>query len=260
MKNYVPPKWRQVLAQQSLIDFESLWHIQADPLDKPNTGRGRTGWSVATLLTLPLVDGKKKRLILKRQQNYFSRSLRHPFRGIPTFEKEFSNLLRYKRLGISVPEPVYYAKRQITEGIQVILITEYLEEHTPLDKLERFWQKQGRPGHAERNKLIDALAYLTRMLHQHGMAHNCLYPKHCFIQQLDDKIQVRLIDLEKSRWSPLGNRRRIRDLEALYRRSKGCTHTDRLRFLKTYHGLERLDKKARHLCRQILERNKKKSC
>ena len=236
-----------------------MWHVQADHLDKPNTRRKRSGWSVAALLTLPLVGGKKKRLILKRQQNYFSRSLRHPFRGAPTFEKEFSNLLRCKRLGISVPEPVYYAKRQVTEGIQVILITEYLEQYTPLDKLESVRQKQGRSGRAERNKLIDAIANLARTLHQHSMAHNCLYPKHFFIQQLDDKMQVCSIDLEKSKWSPFGNRRRIRDLETLYRRSKGWTHTDRLRFLNTYHGLEHLDKKAKHLCRQIFERNEKKS-
>ncbi len=258
MKKFITPQWLKIFTQQDL-NFDSLWRMDLEPLDEPNVGRGREGWSSVSCLSLQLSDGHEKRLILKRQKNHFSRTLCHPFRGIPTFEKEISNILRYKRLGIPTLEPVFYEVRYGSNGIQAILITEYLEGYSPLDELLGSYQKQGWPERAVRNRLIEALASPVRMLHEKGFQHNCLYPRHLFISQTDREIMVRVIDLEKNKWRPLGNKRRVRDLESLHRRTGGFTRSDRLRFLNAYFGINRLDNGARRLCRKIIRQNRKKT-
>ncbi|MBW1707641.1 MAG: lipopolysaccharide kinase [Deltaproteobacteria bacterium] len=257
MKKFIAPQWHKIFTRQGL-DFDALWRMDLKPLDEPNVGRGRGGWSSVSRLSLQLSDGNEKRLILKRQKNHFSHTLCHPFRGIPTFEKEISSILRYKRLGIPALEPVFYERRSNSQGIQAILITEYLEGYMPLDELVSSYQEQGWPERAWRNRLIKALASPVRKLHEKGFQHNCLYPRHLFIRQKGQEIRVRVIDLEKNKWRPLSNKRRIRDLESLHRRTGGFSRSDRLRFLNAYCGVKRLDKNARRLCRQIIRQNRKK--
>lgn len=256
MKQFIAKEWRQILAKQGLADFDTLWNLQLKPMDIPNEDRG--GWSMVSLLALKLPDGHEKRLIIKRQQGHTSFTIRHPFRGISTFEKEFYNILRFKRLAIPTIEPVYYAQRRSPDGLQAVMITEYLEKYAPLNEFENTWKKYERPHSTERNEVITAVASLINKLHSKGLQHNCLYPKHLFILQEEGKTDVRLIDLEKTRWRPFGKGRKVRDLETLYRRTMEWSRTDRLRFFKTYCGIESLDVNVGRLCRQILRRNKKK--
>jgi hypothetical protein len=155
-------------------------------------------------------------------------------------------------------EPVFYEGRYDSEGIQAILITEYLEDYIPLDDLISSYHGQGWPGRAGRNRLIEALALPVRKMHEKGFQHNCLYPRHLFIRNTGREIRVRVIDLEKNKWRPLGNKRRVRDLESLHRRTGGFTLSDRFRFLNAYCGIKRLDKKSKRLCRKIIKQNKKK--
>ncbi|MCD4717112.1 MAG: lipopolysaccharide kinase InaA family protein [Desulfobacterales bacterium] len=258
MKRFITPQWRKIFKQQGL-NFDALWRMDLEPLDEPNIGRGPGGWSSVSSLSIQLPDGNEKSLILKRQKNHFSRTLCHPFRGIPTFEKEISNILRYKRLDIPALEPVFYENRHDSDGIQAILITEYLEGYMPLDELVSSYQGKGWPDRAGRNRLIKALASPVRKLHEKGFQHNCLYPRHLFIRWEDQEIRMRVIDLEKNKWRPLGNKRRVRDLESLHRRTGGFTRSDRLRFLNAYCEIERLDKSAKQLCRQIIRQNRKKN-
>jgi hypothetical protein len=258
MKSFIAPGWSKVL-QELGLDFNALWEMDLEPLDEPNTGRGPGGWSTVSCLSLKLPEGYGKRLILKRQQNHLSRTFLHPFRGIPTFEKEFSNILRYRKLGIPALEPVFYGQRFTTDGIQAILLTKYLEGYTPLDKLVSTYNKHGWPARIERNRLINALAFPIRKIHEKGLQHNCLHPKHLLIRKTDDNIEVRVIDLEKSKSRPLGNRRRVRDLESLHRRTGGFTRSDRVRFLYAYCGSDQLDKNAKRLCRKIIRQNWKKT-
>jgi hypothetical protein len=134
-----------------------------------------------------------------------------------------------------------------------------LEGYTPLDELLGSYQEKGWPERARRNRLIEALASPVRKLHEKGFQHNCLYPRHLFIKETDIEIRVRVIDLEKNKWRPLGNKRRVRDLESLHRRTEGFTRSDRLRFLKAYCGIKRLDKSPKRLCRKIIRQNKRKN-
>ena len=256
-REYKAPQWIRALEREGL-DFDSLWQIELEPIDEPNTGRGRAGWSSVSRFSLKMEAGEERHLILKRQLNHFGRTLLHPFRGIPTFEREFSSIIRYKRAGIPAIEPVYFGRRRSAEGVRAILVTEFLQGYTPLDEMIRAWQRQGPPGREERDRLLQGIASVVRKLHDHGFQHNCLYPRHLLVGEEEGELRVRVIDLEKSKFRPLRNWRRIRDLESLHRRTEWWTISDRLRFLKAYCGTDRLDRTARRLCRKIETLNLKK--
>ncbi|UVO17750.1 lipopolysaccharide kinase InaA family protein [Stutzerimonas stutzeri] len=77
---------RLLLDMHGLASFDALWAVQLDSVDMPNTSRG--GWS--SVFRLELGDTT---YYLKRQSNYLTHSLRHPF-GEPTFACEFCNIQR----------------------------------------------------------------------------------------------------------------------------------------------------------------------
>ncbi len=258
MQDFIAPGWENTFCRQGL-DFDRLWQLELEPLDTPNTGRGRNGWSRVSFLTLQPAEGLQKRVVLKRQQNHFSRTFRHPLRGVPTFEKEFLNCWRYKRAGIPAIEPLYYARRSREGAVQAILITEFLEGYMALDDLTRKWQAQGWPGVRERAGLIEAIAQVVSALHSRRLKHNQLHGKHVLIRDSGGRFQVRLVDLEKTKWHPLGNQHRVRDLESLHRRTALWSLADRVRFLKAYCGVADIrDPGARRLCRQIVRRHQEK--
>jgi hypothetical protein len=255
--DFKAPAWIGALEREGL-DFDSLWKIDLEPIDEPNTGRGRAGWSSVSRFSLKTGEGEERPLILKRQVNHFGRTMLHPLRGVPTFEREFASILRYKRSGIPAIEPVYFGRRRNAEGVRAILVTEFLEGFTPLDEMIRTWQGQGTPGRQEKDRLLRAIAAVVRKLHDQGFQHNCLYPRHLLVGEEEGRVLVRVIDLEKSKFRPLGDRRRVRDLESLHRRTGWWTIADRLRFLKAYCGAQRLDTTAARLCQKIERRNRKK--
>ena len=257
MKHYISPGWKSLFLEAGL-DFDSLWGMDLPALDEPNTGRGRNGWSAVSRFTLKQPGGGKAELIIKRQQNHFSRTPGHPFRGVPTFQKEMVNILRYREAGVPALEPVYFARRRAGGGIRAILVTRYLEGYTALDDLTRRWQERGRPDRAVLNRIIRALAVPVRKIHEAGFQHNCLYPRHLLLRMEGDDVRVKVIDLEKNKRRPFGDERRVRDLESLHRRTAGWSRTDRLRFFLAYAGVDRLDQRSRRLCRRILKRNRKK--
>ncbi len=248
-ESFVAPRWRQILHQQGLTEFDAVWDLELAPLEEMNTGRG--GWSKVSVFALRTADGRERKLIVKRQQNHTSRSLRHPFKGVPTFEKEFASILRFKRLGIPTVDPVYYACRNTARGVQAVLITEFLDGYCSLEELMNTWARRGWPERAERDQIIQAVAALLRRIHRMGFQHNCMYPKHLFIRQAHGTVAVRIIDLEKNKWRPLGTGRRVRDLGTLHRRAGAWGTGDHLRFLLAYCGIGRLDSRARTLCRRV---------
>lgn len=252
MKSFFDPQWQKVFLKQGLADFEILWQLDLTPLDKPNRGRSRDGWSSVCAMDLKLDNGLIKKLIIKRQQNHNSCTARHPFTGIPTFEKEILSILRYKQQNIPVIKPVYFAKRT-ENGVQAILITEFLDEFIALDNFVKKRKPATWPRN-KRNNLIKVVAQCVSRMHGSGLMHNSLYPKHIFVKQEGDVFLVRLIDLEKSLKGIFALNRRIRDLESLHRRAEGWSKADRIRFFYAYFNTDRLDKYAKNLCRRIIKK------
>ena len=79
---------REQLSASQLADFEGLWSLSSDWHEAPNERRG--GWSGVSRHVLN--DGSA--IFLKRPENHLCRTLRHPWRGIPTFYREDLNILR----------------------------------------------------------------------------------------------------------------------------------------------------------------------
>lgn len=243
---YLNPLWQQHLDDNQLSTFDQIWDLDLKAVDEGNEGRGQNGWSKVCIHSLTTATGEKKRVVIKRQSNYRSHTLRHPLRGIATFEKEYQFIRRYQKLNVPAMQAVYCATRQINGELQAILITEYLENHRSLfDILEDTeWTR------TDRDHLIHQVAQLVTTLHEKNLEHRCLFPKHIFIPN-DPAQNACLIDLEKTRWRPWEEGRRVRDLTALARRTSIISPRDKVRFMRQYFGTVRLNDEAKQLWHQI---------
>lgn len=254
MKDYIADDFRALLSHHQLSEFTTLWALELDTVDLPNTGRG--GWSSVSRLELADERGQVHAFYLKRQIDHLSRSLRHPF-GEATFAREFRNIRHYQQLGIPALEAAYFGQRRIAGKACAMLVTRALDGFRPLDAWLHDWPVLAR---ATRRYLLDETAALIRTLHSAGRLHNCLYPKHIFIRPPDASAPgpaARLIDLEKT--LRLGLRDRVRDLDTLNRHTHGLRATERLRFLLGYAGVRTLDDASRQLARAVIKRETRKA-
>ncbi|MGX5221075.1 lipopolysaccharide kinase InaA family protein [Pseudomonas segetis] len=242
MKDFIASEEQQLLARNGLDSFDALWALKLEAVDEPNTERG--GWS--TVFRLELQD---KAFYLKRQSNYLTHTLSHPF-GEPTFSREFRNIQRYTELGIPALQAVFYAQRRVAGEQRAVLLTRALDNWQDLDQVLQDWPAMPL---AQRNAVLDACGLLARRLHGRGQIHGCFYPKHIFLQPRGEAFAAQLIDLEKTRPVLWGERDRVKDIEPLLRRAQVWQDADIQRFLSAYlgsranmdHWLERLTKRRK---------------
>jgi hypothetical protein len=208
MSDFIAPSDRPLLERHGLADFQSLWDVQLEAVDEPNTGRG--GWSSVFRLEL---EGSG--YYLKRQSNYLTRTLHHPF-GEPSFSREFRNISRYQKLGIPALHAVFYGESRVNGERRAILLTRALDGWTDLDTLLQQWPQLGAP---QQLAILQACGQLARTLHGAGQVHGCFYPKHIFLRAKAGAYLAQLIDLEKTRPVLFGQRDRAKDLEPLLRRA-----------------------------------------
>ncbi|MBN2331867.1 MAG: inaA protein [Deltaproteobacteria bacterium] len=242
---YSNPHWLQLLQDNGLNDFDTLWDLEHDWFEPPNRRRG--GWSGVCRLELKGEGGSVLSVFMKRQENHMARTLRHPFRGIPTSRKELLNLIRFRAAALPVPEIIYGADRVFQGRAQGILITRELTGYQSLDELLREWRIRGLPETFLAQLLFPPLSGMIRNMHQQGFRHNCLYGKHIFVRltpppaeicsEATDPSSVRVspvfIDLEKVRFFPLKQRNIVRDLGQLHRHTD-FSHAQWQHFIDTY--------------------------
>jgi hypothetical protein len=250
----VDPYWRQVLAFNRLPDFAALWDLRADWFEPPNERRG--GWSGVAKIALELPEGGTVNAFLKRQENHGCRTWRHPLRGVPTFAREFANIIRLRACGVPTLEPLYFGmdKKGSMPG-RAVLLTRSLEGYEPIGSgtfaPDGAWSRHW----ANRCALLTALAGVIRRMHDHRLQHGCLYPKHVLARvEQDGGVDIRLIDLEKLRRQPWGALASMHDLDALNRHARGWSRTDRLHFLLAYLGEKRLSGRGRSLWHRLARR------
>jgi hypothetical protein len=257
MQDYVNERWRSILADNKLPDFDSLWKLDVGWFEEPNHRRG--GWSGVSRCELMLPDGGRSGIFIKRQENHGTPSLRHPVRGVPTFFREFKRIMDYRSKRIPTLEPVYFATRQVGKNQRAILITEELAGYVSLDSQVQSWMSEGAPSRALRQGVLKAVASLLRDMHAHGIQHSCFFSKHVFVRLNEDgSVDARVIDLEKSRWRPLKTLCAMRDLYSLSRFSSYWSRSDRLWFYREYLGIPRLTPYAKWLWHRIEARAIKK--
>jgi len=252
MTDFANDAWRAVLVRNGLDGFDALWNLEAPWFEPPNRRRG--GWSGVARCELEDAAGQRRGVFLKRQENHKTFSWRHPFKGIPTFLREFRLILRYRAGGVPTLDPVYFAMRPTDAGHRAILMTVALDGFVPLDAYVAGGQAS-RPAPAERRRVLAAVADLTRRMHACRIQHNCYYPKHVFVRVgPDGAVEARVIDLEKSRWRPLAVVCALRDLDTLNRHAPGWSRAERLYFLKAYLRRDRLTPYGKWLWRKLAAR------
>jgi hypothetical protein len=230
MQDYRADNWRETLVKNGLNSFDDWWEFAADWFEEPNVRRG--GWSGVSRVELAMADGSHRAVFLKRQENHVTRTLLHPFRGIPTFIREMKNIRALQQGGVPALVPVYFATRTVAGAQRAILVTEALDGFVPLDEINRQAMSL-----VERRQLIEQVAEVLKRLHAQRLQHNCLYPKHLFVKQSDTNFEVRLIDLEKTKRCLFRSSAMFRDLDTLNRHDHAWSRTDRLRFLMHYLGV-----------------------
>ena len=131
MKAYIGSGWGRILQFNKLENFDAIWNLKADWFEEPNDRRG--GWSGVSRISLKAEKGSSIGVFLKRQENHNTRTWSSPVRGVPTFYREFKNILRFVANGIPTVEPVYYCDRSYNGKSQAILMTKELEGFEALD-------------------------------------------------------------------------------------------------------------------------------
>ncbi|HRD87605.1 MAG TPA: lipopolysaccharide kinase InaA family protein [Accumulibacter sp.] len=222
---------RSELQRHQLAGFDPLWSLATDWHEAPNARRG--GWSGVSRHLL--ADGSA--IFVKRQEDHLCRTLRHPLRGIPTFYREYRNILRLQRYAIGTLEPLYFGDRRDTEHWQAILVTRALDDFSSLDE----WNMANpQPAPHHRESLIAAIASACARLHRHRLQHSCLYGKHVFVRRSPNRPgayeegDVRFIDLEKLRPGITRARAGAHDLDQLRRHTNGWNDADWQFFTAAY--------------------------
>lgn len=256
IKEYWGDNWRQKFSDNDLDNFDAIWDLNTDWFEEPNQRRG--GWSGVVRIDLNTPQGQEG-IFIKRQENHITKTISHPFRGMPTFQREFKNILRSKKNNLPIFDLVYFAKRKINGNLQAILITKELTDYIPLES-ERFLvggdlikNKQ------HKEKLIEKVADTLRQFHQYHYQHNCLYLKHIFVKPVEDSWDVKLIDLEKLKRAFFKRDAVFRDLYTLYRHAKGWSKKDQVKFFKVYVEEKKLSLDSKKLWRSIEARMLTKS-
>lgn len=215
--------WQELLQENQLADFSSIWDLKAEWFEEPNIRRG--GWSGVVKHALQSADGPVE-VFIKRQEGHVSRTFLHPIKGISTLKKEYASIKRLHGYAVPTLDPIYFA----SAGKKAILITLGLSEHVSLEELN-----QTALSPVAKKGLLAAIAVVVRTMHKHNLKHNCLYPKHIFVKQVSSTWDVRIIDLEKMKRTLLQRRAVRRDLSTLVRHAgAGWGTRDWLYFLRAY--------------------------
>ena len=243
MQDYSANDWPSTAAANGLDSFESIWALDIGWFEEPNVRRG--GWSGVSRYEVTLDDGRHEGIFIKRQQNHITRTLRYPFRGITTFRREFQNLMLLQSFGIPTLEVLYFADRQVNGDRRSMLVSRELAGYSSFEDCMVYWSQHGMPEKPVWREIIQRLAAIARRMHRHRMQHNSFLPKHVFIGEAGGKMDIRLIDFEKSKRRLTREQALLRDLDTFNRRAPGLKMTDRLRFLLAYHETDRVNDRVR---------------
>jgi heptose I phosphotransferase len=155
---------------------------------------------------------------------------------------EWLAIQKLQSLGVSVPEIMAYGKRGFNPARLHSFIL--MQELAPVKSLEELAKEfaSSPPSFKLKKQLIEAVATMTRILHDNGLNHRDLYLCHFLLH--DDSPRLSLIDLHRMQIRSVTPRRwKLKDLSGLYFSSKDVvlTQRDQYRFMKVYRG-ERLGK------------------
>lgn len=197
---FTSKKAKKILEDNDLGQFDRIWALQAPWFEDPNERREGVSGVVTWQLKLP--DDSSQRVFIKRQENHNTRTYRHPFRGEPTFYREFRNLQMLESMGVPVIEVLYYGEALGAGKRQAILISKGLDDYVSLE--EWFSQPEKISNQDSVNAVLSALVKAIKPMHNNRIKHGCLYGKHLFVKELQAQqdapvFDIKLLDLEKAK-------------------------------------------------------------
>jgi hypothetical protein len=257
VKQFSSTQWRDILAYNDLDSAEKIWDLDAEWFEEPNYCRN--GWSGVSRLSLKTPNGANVGVFLKRQEDHTSRTWAHPIAGMPTFEREYNNIVLFKEHAIPTLDVVYFKSWRIGKHQRAILMTKELAGYQPLSSKD--YEPDGcfAKTRAQKKAIFEPLATLMQQMHNNRLMHNCLYGKHIYAKNNEGVVDLRLIDLEKAKSPMLRKTASFRDLYSLNRHATHWPNKDKLAFFKLYCGENKLSTLSRSLLAKIVLKASKKS-
>lgn len=258
---YLNPDWKEILGTMGITTFDGWWNQSEETVEPANTKPGNPdAWSKVSVLKTPC----GRTLFLKRQQNFYPNNLIQRWRKQLTFEREYRNYLKIRKANVPTYDLVCFHARKIEGKRQAIYVCEGLDGFCSLTELMPVWQRDGWPEAGVRERLLDVLVETIRNMHGSEILHNALSPRHLFFNipkddpyAFPEKIEMRLIDFERLKDLKPGSDQAIqRDFFSLNRRCVGWPDRDRIRVLRKYLGIEKLDSEAKVIAREIARRTR----
>jgi hypothetical protein len=251
---FISQPYHALLTRHGLCTPDDFWNLPWDWVETPN--RRRNGWSGASRYTFVDTEMGHVSIFVKRQENHTYWSLRHPFRGRPTFFRDFCNIWRLERIGVPTVEPVFYGERRGSGSKrQAVLATIALEGYSPLSRL---FHNSSLAAPA-RQEILHRLADTLQLMHRHHWQHNSLSSNHVMVKwEEDHKVDLRILDLEKMRRTFRPIDAAARDLEKFIRSTPTLTMDEHAAFL-FYYTRHFTYTQRRKLVEKIIQRLLRKS-
>jgi hypothetical protein len=187
----MPADVNALLKLPSAQAFDQWLALPGEWVEEPNLRRGGESG------VKRVISSTGKLLYRKQQVGHIYRPLLHPL-GYPTAMRERKVLLACAALKVIVPTLVYAECRKVDGVWQALLITEALEGFSSLEECyargdEQLW------GEALHLGVLQEVGACLARFNMGRWQHGCLRMKHVFVRVQGDKVEIALLDLEKSR-------------------------------------------------------------
>ncbi len=223
MSIFITSTYEYLLNHHQLNTFAKVWALQADWFEPPN--HKRNGWSGVCKLLL-----SEEFVFLKRQHHHARRTWLKPIQGESTLRREFQILQHLQKNKVNAPELIMFGEQINSGKIDAVLMMKALSGY---ESFEDYCKTQPMS-----QALTVSIGRAISRLHQSGIQHRSLYPKHIFIKKTAENFEVAMIDFEKSRFTALPRIRGFSDICTLFKRTSEIAGFDQLTFFKAYYGLD----------------------
>lgn len=239
---YIVDRYKEVFINNGLTDFYKIYNYHSDKYFTKNPMRD--------VISFQLGDNI---FFLKRHKQRY----RFCNRCNSNAKMEWENILILKRAGFDTMEPVAYGE-MVTGGFMLsFIITKKIEDAISLE--EYILKKYKDDGYISRNLLIKDLASLARRFHGMGFCHRDFYAGHIFFKNTMDGNRFFLIDVQRLLVKKrLRLRWRIKDIAQLNYSCRDIVGPkDKIRFIKYYFDVEKIDRRIRSFIRKVQEKTKR---
>ncbi len=245
IKEDIAPFLKNALKVKSTFNY--FWHLPKNWFEPPNYRRG--GWSGVITHQLPqTATSDAQSLFVKLQSKSVFKTIKRPFRGLPTFYREYVNTQRAKAAGVSVLEFVYYGQRDLN----AILVSKSLEGYLEFNKALLLCSDDP----VIKKKLVNLLADNLIKIHGAYISHGALNQKHILVKFSNTSIiDLCIIDFEKSR-KIFRNRGIVIDLHLLFKTTD--LNEDDKNFIFSQYSVLFTEKKILTLKKQVAQRTARK--